>query len=106
MGSQAVADEYKAHGFKVVAVSQFGMTAWVKRGTREEVGIITDFTNDKLTQFNKGLVQEYLSIPYVETKCGHAYSDHASWTNAGYPAISTIESSFANSNHHIHSTDE
>jgi hypothetical protein len=24
---------------------QFDMTAWVKRGTREEVGIITDFVD-------------------------------------------------------------
>jgi hypothetical protein len=25
---------------------QFDMTAWVKRGTREEVGVITDFTDN------------------------------------------------------------
>jgi len=69
------------------------MTAWVKRGTREEVGIITDFTDDKsisfyhsksivfdhpslrLTQFNMKLVEEYLDIPYTLTKCGYACSD-------------------------------
>lgn len=106
MGSQAVAKDYKARDIKVVAMSQFDMTAWVKKGTREEVGVITDFTNDKLTQFNKGLVEEYLSIPYVETRCGYACSDHASWEKAGYPAIFTIESSFANSNHYIHSANE
>lgn len=106
MGSQAVANDYKARGIKVVAMSQFDMTAWVKKGTREEVGIITDFTNPKLTQFNKGLVEEYLSIPYVETKCGYACSDHASWEKAGYPATFTIESAFSNSNHYIHSTNE
>jgi len=106
LGSQAVAKDYRARGVKVVAMSQFDMTAWVKRGTREEVGVITDFTNDKLTQFNKGLVEEYLSIPYVETKCGYACSDHVSWEKAGYPAIFTIESSFANSNPHIHSAND
>ena len=106
MGSQAVAKEYRSRGVNVVAMSQFDMTAWVKRGTKEEVGVITDFTNDKLTQFNKGLVEEYLSIPYVETKCGYACSDHASWEKAGYPAIFTIESSFANSNQNIHSGKE
>ena len=106
MGSQAVARDYKANGIKVVAMSQFDMTAWVKKGTREEVGVITDFTDHKLTQFNKGLVKEYLSIPYVETKCGYACSDHASWEKAGYPAIFTIESAFGNSNHHIHSANE
>ena len=70
MGSQAVAKDYRTHGVNVIAMSQFDMTAWVKRGTKEEVGVITDFTNDKLTQFSKGPVEEYLSIPYVETKCG------------------------------------
>jgi len=106
LGSQAVANDYKARGIKVIAMSQFDMTAWVKRGSREEVGVITDFTNPKLTQFNKGLVEEYLSIPYVETRCGYACSDHASWEKAGYPAIFTIESSFANSNHFIHSKND
>ena len=73
------------------------MTAWVKRGTREEVGIITDYTDAEsvyrhrssalatqsdhrnidcsLTEFNKKLVEQYLSIPWVETKCGYACSD-------------------------------
>ena len=87
----------------VVAMSQFDMTAWVKKGTREEVGVITDFANHELTQFNKGLVEEYLSIPYVET-C--ACSDHASWEKVGYPAILTIESAFPNLNRHISSSNE
>lgn len=28
-----------------------------------------------LTDYNKQLVDAYLSIPYVETKCGYACSD-------------------------------
>jgi len=39
----------------------------------------------------------------VETKCGYACSDHASWQKAGYPAVFAIESAFDNSNKHIHS---
>ena len=110
------------------------MTAWVKRGTREEVGIITDYTDAEsvyrhrssalatqsdhrnidcsLTEFNKKLVEQYLSIPWVETKCGYACSDQyvpndpsersavalkpssqsrsASWRKAGYPSVFTI----------------
>jgi len=106
LGSQAVANDYKSRGAKVVAMSQFDMTAWVKRGTQEVVGVITDWTNPKLTQFNKGLVEEYLSIPFAETRCGYACSDHASWFKAGYPAIFTIESVFANSNRNIHSAND
>jgi len=63
LGSQAVAKDYEAKGVKVIAMSQvsrsyvlglsiyiifklqFDMTAWVQKGTREEVGIITDFVD-------------------------------------------------------------
>ncbi|KAG7097154.1 hypothetical protein E1B28_004532 [Marasmius oreades] len=106
LGSQAVASEYEKQHKKVIAMSQFDMTAWVKRGTREEVGIITDYTDEGLTEFNKKLVELYLDIPYVETKCGYACSDHASWRKAGYPSVFTIESSFENSNHYIHSAND
>jgi len=106
LGSQAVAKDYQSRGSNVVAMSQFDMTAWVKRGTNEEVGIITDYTDNELTEFNKLLVDTYLNVPYVETKCGYACSDHASWGKAGYPGIFTIESSFENSNHYIHSVND
>ena len=63
LGSQAVAKAYEARDAHVYAESQvsvipylkshaashyrlqFDMTAWVKAGTREEVGIITDFVD-------------------------------------------------------------
>ncbi|KAJ3551860.1 hypothetical protein NM688_g4466 [Phlebia brevispora] len=104
LGSQAVAQAYEQRAAQVYAMSQFDMTAWVKAGTREEVGIITDYTDASLTTFNKKLVELYLDIPYVETRCGYACSDHASWGKAGYPSAFTIESSFENSNKLIHST--
>ncbi|KAK0498466.1 peptidase [Armillaria luteobubalina] len=106
LGSQAVARDYASRSVNVIAMSQFDMTAWVKRGTREEVGIITDFVDAELTEFNKALVETYLDIPYVETACGYACSDHASWGKAGYPSAFTIESTFENSNKNIHSTND
>jgi len=106
LGSQAVASQYEKNGAHVLAMSQFDMTAWVKAGTREEVGIITDYVDKDLTKFNKDLVKTYLDIPYTETKCGYACSDHASWSKAGYPSIFTIESSFENSNKNIHSSND
>jgi len=106
LGSQAVAEDYETRSVNVLAMSQFDMTAWVKRGTKEEVGIITDFTDASLTEFNMQLVEMYLDIPYVETKCGYACSDHASWGKAGYPSSFTIESKFENSNKNIHSAND
>ena len=74
------------------------MTAWVKKGTREEVGVIVDFVDDaqvvslilssmeanvvvSLTKYNMKLVEDYLSIPYIETKCGYACSDQCALFN-------------------------
>jgi len=105
LGSQAVAQAYEGR-VNVLAMSQFDMTAWVKQGTREEVGLIMDFVDLPLTEFNKQLVDLYLDIPWVETQCGYACSDHASWRKAGYPSSFTIESSFGNSNKHIHSASD
>jgi len=105
LGSQAVARAYAAQGVEVYGMSQFDMTAWVKWGTNEEVGVIVDYVDEGLTKHNKQLIDVYLSIPYVETECGYACSDHASWSRAGYPSIFTIESSFANANlDNIHSS--
>jgi len=106
LGSQAVAKSYEQNKKNVLAMSQFDMTAWVKSGTREEVGIIVDYVDNDVTNFNKKLVDLYLDIPYVETKCGYACSDHASWSKAGYRSSFTIESSFENSNKNIHSTND
>ncbi|KAH9943063.1 peptidase [Epithele typhae] len=107
LGSQAVASAYERKNMNVVAMSQYDMTAWVKRGTQEQVGIITDFTDPELTTFNKALVEAYLSIPWAETECGYACSDHASWRKAGYPSVFTIEAKFEDSNHkYIHSSND
>jgi len=106
LGSQAVAQDYKKKGINVIAMSQFDMTAWVKKGTKEEVGIIVDYVDKEITEVNKQLVDAYLDIPYVETKCGYACSDHASWSKAGYRSSFTIESAFENSNKNIHSTND
>ncbi|KAI0370284.1 peptidase [Pilatotrama ljubarskyi] len=107
LGSQAVARAYEGRNVNVVAMSQYDMTAWVKRGTRESVGIITDYVDPDLTEYNKKLVDLYLDIPWAETKCGYACSDHASWGKAGYPSVFTIEATFENSNHgNIHSAND
>ncbi|WWC94847.1 hypothetical protein V866_001697 [Kwoniella sp. B9012] len=104
LGSQAVAKSYEDKGTKVLAMIQMDMTAWVKQGTKESVGIIQDYVDPELTKFVGKLVEEYLAIPAVETKCGYACSDHASFAKAGYQSAFAIESTFENSNHNIHTT--
>lgn len=45
LGSQAIAKSYESEGVIVKAMVQMDMTAWVKKGTQEVVGIITDYVD-------------------------------------------------------------
>ncbi|KAG6366531.1 hypothetical protein INS49_000708 [Diaporthe citri] len=110
LGSQAIFSEYEKQGRDVKAMLQQDMTGYVektiKAGKPESVGVIVDYVDLKLTEFIKKIVVEYCDIPYVETKCGYACSDHASASKAGYPSAFVIESAFEDSDGHIHSTDD
>ncbi|KZT64481.1 Zn-dependent exopeptidase [Daedalea quercina L-15889] len=109
LGSQAVAQEYERRGVNVVAMSQYDMTAWVKKGTREVIGVSVDYghVDEDLTELNKQLVDLYLDIPYAETKCGFACSDHASWAKAGHPSAFTIESLYEDVNRdYVHTAND
>lgn len=129
LGSQAIFQSYEQDKRDVKAMLQQDMTGYVQKtlesGQPESVGVITDFVDPGLTKFIKTVVEEvciyshilrtrceanlilkYCHIPWVETKCGYACSDHASASKAGYPSAFVIESAFENSNPHIHSTDD
>lgn len=102
LGSQAVAQDYERSNRKVKAMYQVDMTAWVKKGTKEVVGVIEDFVDPDLTDWMETLIHKYLAIPPARTKCGYACSDHASFRKAGYPSSFIIESKFEDSNQNIH----
>ncbi|POS81406.1 peptidase family M28 [Diaporthe helianthi] len=110
LGSQAIFSEYEKGGRDVKAMLQQDMTGYIektiKAGKPESVGVIVDYVDPKLTDFIKKIVLEYCDIPFVETKCGYACSDHASASKAGYPSAFVIESTFEDSDQHIHSTED
>ncbi|KAI2614115.1 Zn-dependent exopeptidase [Hypoxylon fragiforme] len=110
LGSQAIFSEYEKQGRDVKAMLQQDMTGYVQgtldAGKPESVGVITDFVDPSLTSFIKKVIEEYCEIPWVETKCGYACSDHASASKAGYPSAFVIESTFGDSDQHIHNTDD
>ncbi|CAG8981581.1 hypothetical protein HYALB_00010002 [Hymenoscyphus albidus] len=110
LGSQAIFTEYEKTGRDIKAMLQQDMTGYVQgtldAGLEESVGVITDFVDPALTTFIKTVVTEYCSIPYTETKCGYACSDHASASKAGYPSAFVIESAFSNSDKKIHTSDD
>ncbi|PWN24878.1 Zn-dependent exopeptidase [Jaminaea rosea] len=109
LGSQAVVSDYVRRGVKVDAMSQFDMTAFVPTEAKDSppaMGIVTDFVSPALTTFNKQLLHSYLpEVQPIETKCGYACSDHASWTKVGVHSAFTIENEFAKCNlKRIHTT--
>ncbi|POR38350.1 Peptide hydrolase [Tolypocladium paradoxum] len=108
LGSQAIFQWYEDSKRDVKAMLQQDMTGYVQgtldAGDPESVGVIVDYVDPGLTTFIKTVIEEYCSIPWVETKCGYACSDHASASKAGYPSAFVIESAFENSDPNIHST--
>lgn len=110
LGSQAIFASYEKQRRDVKAMLQQDMTGFITRtlqaGKEESVGVIVDFVDPNLTDFIKKIITEYCSIPFVETKCGYACSDHASASKAGYPSAFVIESAFEYSDNHIHTTDD
>ena len=110
LGSRAIFNEYKKSGRDVKAMLQQDMTGYVKgtlaAGKPEAVGVVTDYVDEGLTEFIKTVIDTYCDVPWVETKCTYACSDHASASKAGYPSAFVIESEFGDSDKKIHTTED
>jgi leucyl aminopeptidase len=110
LGSQAIFSSYEEAGRDVKAMLQQDMTGYTRgtfeAGQPESVGVVTDYVDTGLTEFTKKVVGAYCNIPYVETKCGYACSDHASASKAGYPSAFVIESDFKYADEKIHTSDD
>ncbi len=101
LGSKEIAANWKAAGKKVVGVVQFDMT--LRKGTADkDIVFMSDFTNAAQNEFLGKLVDEYVKVAWGYSKCGYGCSDHASWTNNGYPASIPFESTMEDINHNIH----
>ncbi|KAF2870770.1 hypothetical protein BDV95DRAFT_638644 [Massariosphaeria phaeospora] len=110
LGSAAIFQSYKTAGRDVKAMLQQDMTGYSKgtidAGLKESVGVITDFVDAGLTEFIKKVITAYCAIPYVETKCGYACSDHASASKNGYPSSFVIEADMDHTHPQIHTTQD
>ncbi|KAJ6546951.1 peptidase [Mycena capillaripes] len=100
LGSQAIAAAYESAGKEIKGMIQFDMTAWVKAGSREEMAVMTSSADAELTEFEIKLIERYVDIPYIRAEYpgGIGYSDHLSWTRAGYQSCHVLESTFPNAN--------
>jgi leucyl aminopeptidase len=105
-GSNNIASNYNTNNINVIGMMQLDMTNY-KGSPNIDVGMITDFTNAAQNAFIKDLINAYLpELDVVDTACGYACSDHAPWTNNGFPASFPHESNLANSNNLLHSAND
>lgn len=105
LGSQDIASSYADKGVKVKAMMQLDMTGYFKPGSKEVFALEADYVDSGLNTFVKALVGAYSSLSWaMDTPCGYACSDHASWNEQGYPTTMPFEAVTGNDNDNIHST--
>ncbi|KAJ3286120.1 Leucine aminopeptidase 1 [Rhizoclosmatium sp. JEL0117] len=107
LGSQKVVSEYRRRDADVVGVFHADMTGFQAAGKEEVVAMAGDNVDDELQAFTRGLVEVYNpGVKIIGSSCGYGCSDHASWTNAGYPAAFTFENSFQETGGYAHSEED
>ncbi|MCP4414471.1 MAG: M20/M25/M40 family metallo-hydrolase [Gammaproteobacteria bacterium] len=105
-GSKDIARSYYTENRSVVGVAQFDMTGF-KGSSDRDIVFITDYTNQQQTEFMEDLLDNYFpDVSYGHDTCGYACSDHAAWTNYGFPASFPFESFFNDSNPSIHTASD
>lgn len=102
IGSKAIAADFQARAVNVVGVLQLDMTNYKSIDSTFDISIINDFTNAAQNQFVRELIWNYQpTLTIADANCGYSCSDHASWTNKGFPASFPFE---PRSNPTIHTT--
>ncbi len=100
-GSKEIAQNYRNQGIDVVGVLQLDMTNYP--GADKDIVLMNDFTSAPQNAFIGQLIGHYLpELRWGYDRCGYACSDHASWTQAGFPASIPFESTNRQRNPHIH----
>ncbi|KAF5013239.1 hypothetical protein FDECE_753 [Fusarium decemcellulare] len=106
LGSAAIFQQYSRESKDVRAMLNQDMNGYVKPGTTEVIGIITDNVDAGLTTFLKKVIAAYSTLPTVDTECGYGCSDHASANRYGFPSAFATESTFDDSSPYIHTAQD
>ncbi|KAK6198749.1 uncharacterized protein RJT21DRAFT_122370 [Scheffersomyces amazonensis] len=110
LGSIDIFSTYSRSGEVVVGMLQQDMTGYtattIAEGIEPHFGLITDYTSKYLNDFIKLIINNYNSIPYHESSCGYACSDHSSALENGYPSAFLIEAEMKYTSKYIHSVSD
>jgi len=101
-GSGEIARKYRDANEKVAGVMQLDMVMFPN--SARKITFIADNTDASLNQFTQRVLDTYVKMPWQESHCGYACSDHASWDKVGYPTVFPFEAAFKDSNHNIHTS--
>jgi leucyl aminopeptidase len=105
LGSKEIAQKFKRDGKNVVGVMQLDMTNY--QGSKEDIVLVSDFTNASQNQFLGKLLDTYLpNLTWANDHCGYACSDHASWDAQGFPASAPFEAKKSKMNRSIHTKND
>lgn len=107
LGSRAIAQAHRAASVNVIGVMQLDMTNFKGSG-HADIALIADVNRVSIEQnmFLRSLIDTYVGVPWIETTCGYACSDHQSWASAGYRASFPFESQFGEHNRAIHTPND
>ncbi|KAI8902313.1 hypothetical protein BC833DRAFT_573809 [Globomyces pollinis-pini] len=106
LGSQKVVADYMRRDVQVYGVFHNDMTGYQPDGLDPVIGISTDNVDPVLSKTLQIISESYAGVEWIDTKCGYGCSDHASWTQAGVPAVFTFEAAFKDQSPFIHSSDD
>jgi leucyl aminopeptidase len=101
IGSQFVVEYVQKNNIPVMSVMQMDMTGYTYQND-PSIYFMTDNVSRELTDYFEKLVSTYVQVPFKESECGYACSDHASWDAKGYPAVMPFEAAMEHMNPNIH----
>ena len=107
VGSSYVVDYFKDHHIQVESAMQFDMVGWDSSEDGSDIFLITDYTDESLTDTAEQLLRLYLPDAKIgRTACGYPCSDHVNWDLAGVPVAYPFESNFGNMNTRLHTEND
>ncbi|TRM58937.1 hypothetical protein BD626DRAFT_539736 [Schizophyllum amplum] len=107
LGSQDIATKYAEDGIEVRGFMEIERSGYYKSNTEQVIALQPDNVDPALTEFLKSLIGTYTDFPWVmNTPCGHACSDYASWNELGFPAVTTYEALDGNDNPYVHTEED
>lgn len=103
VGSGYVVSDFKKKNIPVNAVIHFDMTGYAYQND-PTMWLMRDYVNMDLVAYLEKLITTYVKQSVKYSACGYACSDHATWTQNGYPAAIAAEAAYENTNPVLHTS--